>query len=287
MDATAGSPWLLVPPDVRSTFATISAAGPHLAASLFGRPLLGVKTGCNDAFLVRTIEHLEELTRVESTDRTGLVETELLRPIIRGDSFGERAPRDPARIIWTHDARGPRRELPPNARNLLAHWRRELESRTDLHGSQRWWSLFRTDAADSSRYRVVWPDIARTPRPRVLPAGDCTVPLNTCYVVRCPGEQDAFALAALLASPLAAAWLGVIAEPARGGYNRYVGWTVGLLPIPQPWCAARDLLAPLGQRGQSGECIDPDESTDAATRAYGFEPCTVRPLIEWSARTTS
>ena len=44
------------------------------------------------------------------------------------------------------------------------------------------------------------------------------MPLNTCYVVRAPNEDDAHALAALLNSRVFGAWLGALAEPARGAW---------------------------------------------------------------------
>ena len=62
--------------------------------------------------------------------------------------------------------------------------------------------------------------------------------------------DDAHALATLLNSSLVAAWLNSIAEPARGGYRRYLGWTLSLLPVPVDWIRARNLLAPLGEGTQ-------------------------------------
>src|SRR6185503_13978444 len=100
----------------------------------------------------------------------------------------------------------------------LSKWRRELVARTDARHGSRWWSLFRTESARSDRARVVWADVGREPRACVLPAGDATVALNTCYVARCSDQTDALALAALLNSPMARAWLNAVAEPARGGY---------------------------------------------------------------------
>ena len=44
--------------------------------------------------------------------------------------------------------------------------------------------------------------------------------------------------------PLVGAWLGILAEPARGGFHRYLGWTLALLPLPRDWPAAVRLLAP-------------------------------------------
>ena len=99
----------------------------------------------------------------------------------------------------------------------------------------------------------------KVPRAAVLPAGDPTVPLNSCYVLSCDDVCDAYALTALLNGPLAAAWLNAIAEPARGGWHRYLAWTVSLLPLPNDWARARSLLAPLTERALGGSAPTNDE----------------------------
>jgi hypothetical protein len=110
------------------------------------------------------------------------------------------------------------------------------------------------------------------------------VPLNSCYVLPCDDPTDAHALAALLNSPLAAAWLHVLAEPARGGYHRYLGWTMALLPVPRDWPRARAILAPLAARAMAGDVPTPCELLDSATRAYQLRPPDVAPLVAWAAR---
>jgi len=107
--------------------------------------------------------------------------------------------------------------------------------------------------------------------------------LNSCYVVPCPTPTDAYALAAVFNSSIAAAWLDALAEPARGGYRRYLGWTTALLPIPASWGRARALLAPLGQRACEGEPPGADELLTAALQAYGIARSDVLPLLRWKA----
>jgi hypothetical protein len=188
-------------------------------------------------------------------------------------------------IIWTHDAGGaPLASLPPHAARWLARWRRRLAARSDARTGKAWWTLFRTPAASPVRARVVWADMGRAPRALLLPAENPTVPLNSCYVVPCDDHADALALTALLNSSLAAAWLHVLAEPARGGYHRYLGWTVALLPLPRDWSCARELLAPLAQRAMDGDVPTACELLDAATRAYRLRASDVAPLIAWCAR---
>jgi hypothetical protein len=130
---------------------------------------------------------------------------------------------------------------------------------------------------------VVWADVGRAPRALVLPAADPTVALNSCYVLSCRREDDAYAVAALLNSPLAAAWLNVLGEPARGGYRRYLAWTVALLPVPRDWARARSVLAPLARRAEGGNPPGGDELVAAALRAYRARAADVAALLAWCA----
>ena len=74
----------------------------------------------------------------------------------------------------------------------------------------------------------------------------------------------------------------MIAEPARGGYHRYLGWTVARLPIPIDWPRARRLLAPIAERARCG-----DEPTDsglsaAVLDAYNLPASAIDPLLAWT-----
>ncbi len=284
-DESPGAPWLLLPRSVRRAFDALRDAGQVLAESPLGRPRLGVKCGCNDAFVVQRVGHGGDESRVVASDGSSfMIETAILRPLVRGDQLREWrvAPNDDF-IIWTHDHRDtPLEQLPPFARSWLAKWRPALNARSDGRSTNRWWTLFRTDAARDDRPRVVWGDVGRAPRACVLESGDRRVPLNSCYVVRCRNLPDADAGAALLNSPLAQAWLNALAEPARGGYRRYLGWTLALLPVPQDWMHARDVLAPLGAAARQGRPPSNHELLDACLSAYGVSRSLVAPLVAWS-----
>jgi hypothetical protein len=277
------SPWLLLPPDVRRAFDRVSARGIPLGASAFGRAALGVKCGCNDAFQVDAVSEADGVVNVEHRGRHGMIEREVLRPLLRGESVAAwSVPRSRRAIVWTHQSPGvPMRTLPAGAAKWLAPWKRQLLNRTDLRGSATWWALFRTEGADPSRTRVVWSDFGRVPRAAILPIGDLTVPLNSCYVLSCDDPYDALAIAALLNGPLAAAWLNAVAEPARGGWHRYLAWTVSLLPLPRDWMRARDMLAPLAEQALLGTPPTDRELLDAACRAYRLRVTDVSPLIAW------
>ncbi|MFP5355803.1 MAG: Sir2 family NAD-dependent protein deacetylase, partial [Gemmatimonadota bacterium] len=285
-DDSPGAPWLILPPPARDAFARLGKAGPPLAESGLGRPSLGVKCGCNDAFIVECMEGGVEHAIVSGGGRQLPVEGALLRPVLRGERarlWTPAASRE--RIIWTHDVVGrPLGALPPMAARWFARWRGELSRRTDLRGRRAWWSLHRIDGAVSARPRVVWADVSRGMRACILPANSPVVPVNSCYVLTCRDDTDAAAFAALLNSPLATAWLDALAEPARGGFRRYLGWTVARLPIPHDWARARELLAPLGRRGVAGEAIAGDELLNAVVAAYRVRASLARALVEWTWR---
>jgi hypothetical protein len=211
-EADTASPWLILPPDVRRAFDRLTSHGRPLGESILGRPTLGVKCGCNDAFMVRATGADGGYTLVEHRGRRGMLEPTILRPLLRGDAVASwRAPVSNRAIVWTHAGSAPLPALPSAAARWLAPWRRRLRARTDLRGSGVWWMLFRTEAADCSRPRVVWSDFGRAPRAALLAAGDPTVPLNSCYVLACDDRVDALALMALLNSPVAASWLNAVA----------------------------------------------------------------------------
>lgn len=286
-DASAGAPWILLPAPVRRQFDALRTAGVPLGASEFGPPRLGVKCGHNAAFLVRVLDREGELAAIEDeAGRRAWIESALLRPVLRGEAVTRwRVTSGDDAIIWTHTETGaPLPELPPLAARWFGMRRRDLAARTDARRAARWWSLFRTDAGRAALARVVWCDVGRTPRAAYLPPGDPTVPLNTCYALRCSNPADAMALVALLNSSLAAAWLDVLAEPARGGYRRYFAWTVALLPLPHPWLRARGALSAVTAHAMDGRSPDPRELHEIACASYGLRTADAETLIAWTTR---
>jgi len=294
LNGDPAAPWILLPTPAHTAFERLRIAGPALGDSPLGRPLLGVKCGCNAAFLLHAQEHDDESATVVASDttvsgtsglpRSAIIERQLLRPALRGESIASRtgdAPND-LRILWTHGPDGlPLRTLPPATTRWLAHWRPRLENRRDARARMPWWTLFRTEAARADTPRVVWADIGKRLRTRVLEAGDPTVPLNSCYVLRTPSLEDAYALEALLNSTIADAWLRVLAEPARGGFRRFLGWTVAALPVPHDWLRARTLLAPIGHRLATQEHVPLNEHDLAVAQAYDVPLRHLTPLLTW------
>ncbi|HEX3534524.1 MAG TPA: N-6 DNA methylase [Gemmatimonadaceae bacterium] len=282
-DNTPGSPWILLPPPARKAFEKIRGLGTPFGDSAFGRPMLGVKTGCNEAYVVHVDGIDNDSASISAGARRGRIEREMLRPLVRGETLnawmttGRRE-----YIVWPHCDNLPRKSLPPLARGWLLPFRDRLGARADLRGRMPWWSLFRTESARCERARVVWADFGTRSRALVIDTGDSIVPLNTCYAASCNTLDDAYALAALLNGPLVSAWLNAVAEPARGGYRRYLGWTMSLLPLPSDWEYARECLAPLAVRGMSGDLPSDDELLVGALEAYGATLADIQPLLSWT-----
>jgi hypothetical protein len=285
LDDTPGTPWILLPPLARKAFETIRSLGIPLAESAFGRPMLGVKTGCNGAYVVHVDGIENEIASISSGDRRARIEREVLRPLVRGETLS--AWKTTGRreyLVWPHcDNHLPRKDLPPLARRWLLPFRDQLGARTDLHGRLPWWTVFRTESARCEHARVVWADFGMRPRAMVIEPGDSIVPLNTCYAVSCDTLDDAHGLATLLNGPLVSAWLNVVAEPARGGYRRYLGWTMSLFPLPADWERARERLAPIGARAMSGDVPSDDELLAGALDAYRVTLPEIQPLLSWTS----
>lgn len=292
------SPWLLVPREVREAFDRVRDAGLPFARTL-GAPLLGIKCGCNDAFVVRHVATAAGLSQADvganagraagdvdvvgAGGRAGTLPAAMLRPVLRGEGLEAWRAETDESILWTHDAGDrPLAVLPDAAAAWLGRWRRTLERRTDARHAARWWELFRTEGARCDQPRIVWADVGRTPRAVVLDAGDDRVPLNSCYAVRCRTLDDALAGAAWLNAPLAASWLAVLAEPARGGYLRYMAWTMAMLPLPRDWPRARVILAPLAERAIAANVPDRETFLAASLEALGLRRAAAAPLLAWA-----
>jgi hypothetical protein len=283
LDESAGAPWVPLPPHAREAFDRLMRDGIALVNSGLGVATLGVKCGCNEAFLVQATRRSHGM-EISDGSRQAIVEPQFLRRVLRGEAVRSwRTEHSAECIVFPHSDNGrPVERLPPGVRGWLLPWRSRLESRSDARGHRAWWSLFRLDGSRHDRPRVVWADLGRSLQALVLPEGDRTVPLNTCYVFATRDLTDAFTLAALLNSPVADAWVGAVAEPARGGYRRHFAWTMARLPVPDDWARARDVLGPLGERGVQGDPPSRSALLAAVLDAFRVRPSIVAPLIEWT-----
>jgi hypothetical protein len=263
------SPWALAPASVRAALDRMSHAGSPLGAIIGRRPRRGVFTGNNALFLGELADAVNHDGRAAVRLSNSLVdiESERLRPVLRGEDLGPWRFDLPRVLIWTHDDDGhPLPSLPRALHGHLEPHRRFLESRVDLKPGQPYWTLFRVDPAKSA-LRVAWRDIAPAPGATVVPArvkflGSRApiISLNTVYQIPVASGQGAHLLAGVLNSTVARAYLKAIAERASGGYFRFLGWTVALLPLPKkPDAAVRTEIVALSRRAHAARSITSED----------------------------
>ena len=110
------SPTLLLPPQAREAFDLVASHGIALSESALGQPTLGVKCGCNDAFIVRVEDASDGFATVVTSDGSRInIEQAMLRPLLRGEGLRRwRVVANDEAILWTHDLRdAPLSSLPP------------------------------------------------------------------------------------------------------------------------------------------------------------------------------
>jgi hypothetical protein len=252
-----------------------------------GTPRLGIKCGVNAAFLVTPLLQCGDRTRITDGSRNAWIESELLRPVLRGEDLARNATTHTLALIYPHHPDGsPLHPLPPLAARWFAPLRERLRARADARHAKQWYSLFRLDTARPDRARLAWADIGRAFSPRLIPLGAPHTLLNTAYATLHTSDDHALALLALLNAPIATAILSLIAEPARGGYRRFLGHTVAQLPLPTPHALEthHHTLRQLGELVAQHHTTSPtlrDQLDDAFAAAIGLAPSTLEPIRRW------
>jgi hypothetical protein len=275
-------------------------AGPALGNRSTSRPRRGIFTGANAIFVGRATDEAPR-NGFLSVDLAGTdfeIEAERIRPALRGEDLGPWRFELSRVVVWTHDSEGrPLPKLPPATSRYLERHRRFLESRVDLKPGQRYWSLFRV-SPEVSAQRIAWRDIAPAPGAVVLPArvkflGNemPVVSLNTVYQIPTASGAYAHLLAGVLNSTVARAYLKAIAERAAGGYFRFLGWTVALLPFPEkPDAALRKAIAALSRSAHQKRGLEPDDRRrldELVARLYGLSYNDLKRLRQFDARMTN
>lgn len=276
------SPWVLAQPTVRQVFDHMHSVGPPLGALPGRRPSRGVFTGANSIFIGALAgEHGSGTVVLDLPVGRTAIERQLLRPALRGEDLAAWRFGTSRVLIWPYDDAGlPLPTLPTAAHDHLSKHRGLLTKRGDLKSTHPYWSLFRV-RPEKLGLRVVWRDIAPEPgavvvAPRVPFLGDSVpvVSLNTVYQIAAASAEDAHLVAAVLNSTVARAYLRAIAERASGGYFRFLGWTVALLPFPErPDAAAASRCVEIARTAHDAGGLDSDgyaALNDAVARLYGL-----------------
>jgi hypothetical protein len=263
------SPWLLVPPAVRSALRDMQQAGPPLGKAL--RVRRGAFTGANDVLVVREASprigyhawiraegwfHRRGAAAGDADSPVsrfeGLLEEHVLRPLLRGSDVSAWRYRIARHVIWLHGEDGRAAAAPPRARAYLERHRARLESRNGARPGMVCGALFRV-TRETLGPKVVWHDLARTLKAVALPASARSplgsprpiIPLNTVYFIATEDEARSLLLAALLNSGPLRTFARAIAERAKDARFRFFASTIGALPLPAGWCTG-----PLTQRLQ-------------------------------------
>lgn len=122
-DQLTAEPWSLEPPEVAALLAKLRERGVPLAEYAGARPLYGIKTGFNEAFLIDTATK-ERLIREDGRA------AELLKPYLRGQDIDRWLP-DWAGLWMIFARRGVDIESYPSILRHLEQYRRQLEPKPD------------------------------------------------------------------------------------------------------------------------------------------------------------
>jgi adenine-specific DNA-methyltransferase len=223
--------WTLLPLRVRAALDEFRSSGESLGT--LAPPVLGLKTGANDVFVGRLLESYGETVAVELGSRRVILEESLVRPALRGRDIRAFRACSNRILIWTHDDAGkPLHSLPRKASRYFEQQSTLLRSRKDYRAGPPW-TVFRVTGA-ISEHRVVWSDIAQSPRAVALDETEArsAIPLNSCYLAPVTDAKVALVTAATMNSTWARALATACADEARGGYRRINSRVAAQIPIP-------------------------------------------------------
>ncbi len=255
----ARQPWMLVPPKIERIFRRMQQASTPLG-SVESLPIRGgLKTGCNDAFL---------LGDDEAKQRFGpAIRERYLRWAIRGRDISPQGVECSRRLIWPVDDSGAiAGSLPAALEAHFENFRQRLEGRSDYRSGPIWTVFRRHDDIDAPG--VVWRDLGEQLEAAV--AGADAIPMNSVYYLPAPSQPAAKAVVQLFHSEPMRAIARAIAERARGGWRRHFAWVMRLLPIPDRWVSDLDDGA-----------LSPVDDPGLLHRAYGLDSTDVQTLAAW------
>lgn len=233
--ALSSTSWSLENDDLRLLRAKIRANQPTLK-EVYGRPLAGIKTGYNKAFIV------------DAAQREGLIRdpmsASLLKPIVFG---GEVHP-------WRVETSGkwiiyiPKGKIKIEDFQAIKAWLENHRDRLELRAAdQEWFELQQSQEVFSRTYsgtKVVYRDIADRP---TFSVDSGTFIDMTCFCL----QGGAYFESALLNSRLM--WFALTSETtiASGGFFRMKSQYVENLPIPPATGAQKAELAALAEAAQA------------------------------------
>jgi hypothetical protein len=218
-----GTEWSLLPPDVHAIVARIHATQSPLSETLGRVPIMGVKTGNNDAFFL-DVKRVRA-NAVETTDGQHIPLTSVCR-CVRGRDVRRWRIADPPWMLWP----------PAGGWSRPPKW---VERLADARGVGVETLRLKYVRPEHVGIKVVWKDLSRGFCAAVLEdsirVGERAIPLvpnQTLYSLDASTAEEAHVLAALLNSTIVNVLAIAVAERAKDFYFRYFGRTVARLPLP-------------------------------------------------------
>ncbi len=261
-----GSEWALLPPDVHDTLARIHRRFPPLAETLGRAPVMGVKSGDNDAFFL-DVKRVRR-NAVETRDGVHIPLSVVCRCVrgrdVRRWTFGE-----PAWMLW------------PPARGF-----RRFAASRGLDADSLQLSYVRPEHLG---IKVVWKDLSRGICAAVLPDTRAVhgraiplVPNQTLYALDAASLDEAYVLAAVLSSTIVNVLASAVAERAKDFHFRYFGRTMARVPLPRldPAGVAWPRLLRCARRGARDASVI-DEIDHVMAELYGVSSAEHARLAEY------
>lgn len=260
------APWLLAPPAARSALRQMQRAGPVVGEHPSLRVRRGIVTGANDVLIIRDVEpkmaglswiHAEGYDRARRAGKAAahadrfraLIETDALRPLVRGRGLRAWSYEAPDHVIWIHDDKTAEpAPPPPRTRRYLEHHAdtlRRVGGRAPARRSRRPVGALMRLSPEILGPKVAWQDLSATLNAVALPArargtdgrSVPLIPLNTVYYLPTSGEDQALLLAALFNSLPVRTFARAVAERAKDARFRFLAWTTSLIPLPRGWAS--------------------------------------------------
>jgi hypothetical protein len=263
-DLPAGCEWSLVEPEAAAILRRLRDQHPPLTESLSRKPLMGVKTGDNQAFFLSDARLRGDA--LVTSDGIPIPLTYVAR-CVRGRALRRWSGGSSEWILWP----------PPNGWKPVPRWLERLGDARGVDPSELRLSFVKPEHVG---IKVAWKDVSRGMQAAVLPdtveiAGR-PYPLvanQTLYTLDAVSLDEAYVLAAVLNSTVADALILATAERAKDAHFRYFGRTVGRIPLPRlaPDVLQWESLVRLSRRAHLGAANLDHEIDGVVAWLYGID----------------
>ncbi len=260
-----GSPWSLVPPELRPVMDRMRHEHPTLAENLGRNPVMGVKTGANRKFLLDDLVLNPSGMMFSPSLEVELPRSAVCRTVRGRDLCSWRAGAS-TWMLWP----------PMNGWSEQCAWVDVLARSLAMERRDIRLAWVRAEHLGT---KVAWKDVSRGLQAAVMPATTWVdgmefplIPNQTLYSIDTASMEEAHLLAAILNSTVARALTLATAERAKDRHFRFFGSLIAGLPLPrlESESAARHALIRLARQAEAG--ADVREALDIVSmQAYGLE----------------